>query len=68
MKFRKLLLVILAVLSFISTIAVKSYRNHKAISFKIDNESQLMGIQSLESQSGVSADKLKPKVNQTQTL
>lgn len=56
MKLVELFLAVLAVSSFTKIAALKSYRNHKAVSFQIDNESQLLEIQSLENQSGVSGD------------
>jgi hypothetical protein len=38
---------------FTAVTSLKSYKNHKVVTIKIENESQLKEIQNLETQSGV---------------
>lgn len=50
----KLSLVLMVVASCVfESESVKSYKNHKVVSFRIENEAQLKEIQELQSMSGV---------------
>lgn len=53
MKSFKLLACLIIALNLCHAIFAKSYKDHKVVSFTIDNEEQLKEIQSLEANSGV---------------
>lgn len=54
MKFSTLFACLIVTLTLSLGTFAKSYKNHKVVSFTIDNEEQLKEIQSLEMNSGVS--------------
>lgn len=53
MKSSKLTIVLATILTFSHKTVAKSYKNHKVVSFDINNEVQLKEMQSLEGLSGV---------------
>lgn len=53
MKGSVCLVLLIACLAALPVESAKSYRNHKVVTFKIENEDQLKELQSIELQSGV---------------
>lgn len=49
----KLALVLVVIFAFAHGVLAKSYKNHRVVSFRIENENQLKEIQALEREPGV---------------
>lgn len=57
MKFLVFSFILIAISVAISGVnSMKSFRNHKVVTFKIENEQQLMELQSIELQAGVTLE------------